>query len=99
MDLFDTSHTLSISSNYYELVIIDDYSRFIWTLFIVTKDHAFTTFKQLAKVFQNENNYNIFAIKSDHGGEFQNYRFERYCNKHGIKHNFLLQELLSKMEL
>jgi len=24
----------------------------------------------------------------DHGGEFGNERFENFCNKHGIKHNF-----------
>jgi len=69
-------------------VVVDDYSIFTWTLFIVTKDHAFTTFKQLAKVLQNKNNCNISVIKYDHGREFQNDRFERFCNKHGIQHNF-----------
>jgi len=88
MDLFGPSPTMSIGGNYYELVIVDDYCRFTWTLFIVAKDHAFTSFKQLAKVLKNENNCHIFVIKFDHGGEFQNERFEHFCNKHGIKHNF-----------
>jgi len=27
-------------------------------------------------------------IRSDHGGEFQNAKFERFCEKHGISHSF-----------
>jgi len=30
----------------------------------------------------------ISTIKSDHGGKFQNERFDKFCDKHGIKHNF-----------
>jgi len=57
-------------------------------LFIVSKNHAFTAFKHLAKVLESENNCHISSIKSDHGGEFENEGFENFCNKHGIKHNF-----------
>jgi len=28
------------------------------------------------------------SIRSDHGGEFQNEKFEHFCKKHGIYHNF-----------
>jgi len=52
------------------------------------KDHAFTAFKHLARVLENENNCHITSIKSDHGGEFENKRFECFCNKNDIKHNF-----------
>ena len=68
-------------------MIVDDFSRFTWTLFIVMKDHAFSAFKRLAKVIQNEKNYTIAAIKIDHGGEFQNERSKIFCEKIGIKHN------------
>ena len=37
---------------------------------------------------QNEKGCRISIIKSDHGGEFQNERFDKFCEKHGIKHNF-----------
>jgi len=40
MNLFGPSRTMSLEGNYYGLVIVDDYSRFIWTLFIATKDEA-----------------------------------------------------------
>jgi len=88
MDLFGPSRTKSLGGNYYGLVIIDDYSRFTWTLFIPTKDNAYLAFKKLAKVIQNEKGCRISTIKSDHGGEFQNERFEKFCEKQGIKDNF-----------
>ena len=69
-------------------MIVDDYSRFTWTLFITTKDNAYLAFKKFAKVIQNEKECRISTIKSDHGGEFQNERFDKFCEKHGIKHNF-----------
>jgi len=37
MDFFEPSKTMSIGGNYYGLVIVDDLSRFTWTLFIVSK--------------------------------------------------------------
>jgi len=42
----------------------------------------------LLKFWKNENNCHISSIKSDHRDEFQNERFENFCNKHDIKHNF-----------
>jgi len=79
---------MSIGGNFYGLVIVDDYSRFTWTLFISSKDRTYHMFKNFAKVVQNEKNNNIVSIKSDHGGEFQNEKFNRFCSKLGIKHNF-----------
>jgi len=49
MDLFGPSRTKSLGGNYYGLVIVDDYSRFTWTLFIATKDNAYLTFKKLPR--------------------------------------------------
>jgi len=89
IDFFGPSRTMSLGYNYHGLVVIDDYSSFTWTLFIATKDEAYHAFKRFAKVIQNEKNCGISAIKSDHGGEFQNARFDKFCSKFGIKHNFL----------
>jgi len=50
--LFGPSRTLSLGGNYYGLVVVDDYSRFTWTLFIATKDEAYHAFKRLAKVIR-----------------------------------------------
>ena len=88
MDLFGPSRTMSFGGNYYALVIVDDYSRYTWTLFLTNKNDAFRAFKKLAKLIQNEKNLNIASIRSDHGGEFQNKFFENFCEENGIEHNF-----------
>ena len=80
---------MSLSGNFYALVILDDYSRFTWILFLAAKNDKFHAFKRLAKVLENEKSFKIVSIRSDHGGKFQNEKFEHFWEKHGIKHNFL----------
>ena len=88
MDLFGPSRTMSLGANLYSLVIVDDFSRYTWTLFLAAKNETFHAFKRLAKMLENEKSSKIVSIRSDHGGKFQNERFEHFCEKHGIKHNF-----------
>jgi len=52
MDLFGPSRKMSFGGNYYALVIVDDYSRFTWTLFLAHKRDAFHASKKLAKIIQ-----------------------------------------------
>ena len=54
MDLFGPSRTRSFGGNIYALVIVDDFSRYSWTLFLVHKNDAFKAFKRYAKQVQNE---------------------------------------------
>ena len=88
MDLFGPSRTRSFGGNVYALVIVDDFSRYTWTLFLVQKNDAFKAFKKYAKQIQNEKSISIASIRSDHGGEFQNSSFEDFCEEHGISHDF-----------
>ncbi|KAK2364610.1 cysteine-rich RECEPTOR kinase [Trifolium repens] len=88
MDLFGPSRTKSLGGNYYGLVIVDDYSRFCWTLFLSSKSDTLSAFKQFAKMIQNKLYLKIISIRSDHGGEFENNNFDKFCSRHGIEHNF-----------
>jgi len=88
MNLFGPSRIVSLAGNFYALVIIDDFSRYTWTLFLASKNDAYKAFKKLAKVLQNQNGNSIKQIHSDHGGEFQNAKFDRFCEKHGIIHSY-----------
>jgi len=47
-------------------VIVDEFSRYAWTLFIAAKNDVYDAFKKLAKVLQNENSCSIKSIRSDH---------------------------------
>ena len=88
MDLFSPSRTMSLGGNLYVLFIVDDFSRYTWTLFLAAKNDTFHAFKRLSKMLENEKSSKIVFIRSDHGGEFQNERFEHFYEMHGIKHNF-----------
>ena len=41
-----------------------------------------------SRSLQNTKNNDIGSIRSDHGGEFQNEKFSKFCEKMGILHNF-----------
>jgi transposase InsO family protein len=45
-------------------------------------------FKELCTQLQREKGCGIVRIRSDHGTEFENSRFDEYCTEKGIKHEF-----------
>jgi len=45
MDLFGLTRTASIGGKRYAFVIIDDFSRFTWVMFLIHKNEAFTNFE------------------------------------------------------
>ena len=58
-------------------------------MFLAHKNDAFHEFSKLCRKIQNEKGFTISCIRRDHGREFENVDFESFCDKHGIKHNFL----------
>ena len=89
IDLFRPSRIASLGGKYYAFVIVDNFSRFIWVLFLAYKDDVLKAFTTFCKNEQNEKGYTITSIRSDHGGEFDNNTLESFCNKCGFEHNFL----------
>ena len=57
-------------------------------MFLASKQDAFDAFVVLAKKVQNERDLKITAIRTDHGGEFENHSFSELCEQNGIEHNF-----------
>ena len=88
MDLLGPTRTTSLGGKRYALVIVDDFSRYTWVLFLATKDETFKVFKTFYKRITNLKDQTIVSIRSDHGSEFENQKFELFCSKHGIGHNF-----------
>ena len=88
LDLFRPTRTTSLDGKKYGLVIIDDFSKFTWVIFLVRKDEACEAFKKFSKRVQNEKGFCIYTIRSNHGGEFKNHSFEKFCNENDISHNF-----------
>ena len=88
MDLCGPMRVLSRGGKRYVFLIVDEYSRFTWTLFLATKDETFTMFEMFAKLVQKKFNKEIISIRSDHGLEFENSQFLKFCITNGIEHNF-----------
>ena len=68
--------------------MVDDFSRYVWNIFLSSKDKTFEEFVCLIKRLQNKVNVNLACIRTDHGTEFDNFAFIEYCREHGVDHNF-----------
>jgi transposase InsO family protein len=88
MDLFDTIAYISIGDNKYGLVIIDDYSHFIWVFYLQDKSETQDVLKKFLKRAQNEFDVKVKKIRSDNDTEFKNTQIEDYLDEEGIKHDF-----------
>ena len=88
MDLLGPSRTPSLRGKSYAYVIVDDFSTYIWVLFLSQKNKAFYEFSKFCNKVQNEKGFVTTCIRSDHGREFENVDFENYCNENGIDHIF-----------
>ena len=56
----------------YVLVVVDDFSKYIWVRFPHEKSYAYTTFRALCLQLQLEKDLNVIRIRSNHGREFDN---------------------------
>jgi transposase InsO family protein len=88
MDLFGPTTYRSIGGNSYDLVVVDDYSRYTWVFLLSDKLNVFSTFKGFAKRAKNNFDLKIKKIRSDNGSEFKNSKIEDYCDEKGVKHEF-----------
>lgn len=88
MDLFRPTHYKSMRGNLYCLVIVDDFTGYTWTFFLMDKSQASDIFRKFARRAKNEFKANIIKIRSDNGIEFKNTIVVEYCDKKGIKHEF-----------
>ena len=78
MDLIGPSKIRSHSGNYYVFVIVDNYLRYTWTLFLTNKSDTFQDFIKLVKIIQNKNGSTFVSLRNDCGGEFGNHDFTHF---------------------
>ena len=88
MDLFGSSRIISLEGKVYGLVIVDDYSRFTWVLFLSHKKDTLSAFSKLYRQILNKKNLRTVKIRSDHSTKFENQDFEKFCIENRIDHNF-----------
>ena len=88
VDLMGPTKTESMGRKSYIMVVVNDFSRYSWVEFLREKSKACEKMEKLCKKLQNEKGVPIAKIRSDHGKEFKNARFEAFCKEHGIKKKF-----------
>jgi transposase InsO family protein len=84
MDTIDPSRVRFMGGKWYVLIVVDDYSRYSWVFFLVSKVEVFEHFRSLALRLNNEHPNCLKAIHSDNKTEFRNASFNEFCLKHDI---------------
>ena len=76
----------SSTGAWYFLLLMDDYSRFVWIYLLLTKDQVYSTFVQFKTLVENQFQTTIKCLQTDHGGKFT--ALTRFLSLHGILHRF-----------
>ena len=95
-DLCGPMSTEFLSGASYMMLIIDNFSRYIWASFMKTKDLAFTSFKDWRVKVKNPFEHKVKALHTDRGGEFLSKEFDRYLADHDIWHQLSTAHTLSQ---
>ena len=88
VDLMSPTRTKSLGGKRYIMVVVDDFSKYTWVEFLRENSKACEKMEKLCKRLQNEKEVPIAKIRSDHRKEFENVKFETFCNENGIKKEF-----------
>ena len=88
MDLFGPVNIMSMSKKKYALVIVDDYSKYTWVLFLHSKDETPQMVVDHLKLIELDSKFPVRAIRSDNGTEFRNATLNDYCADKGISRQY-----------
>ncbi|GJV48923.1 retrovirus-related pol polyprotein from transposon TNT 1-94 [Tanacetum coccineum] len=86
MDLCGPMRVTSINGKKYILVIVDDYSRYTWTLFLRSKDETPEVLKDFLTMIQRNLQAQVITVRTDRGTEFLNKTLHAYFKEEGIEH-------------
>ncbi|GJT99795.1 retrovirus-related pol polyprotein from transposon TNT 1-94 [Tanacetum coccineum] len=86
MDLCGPMRVASINGKKYILVIVDDYSRYTWTLFYDYKDETPEVIKDFLTMIQRNLQAQVISVRTDRGSEFLNKTLHAYFKEEGIEH-------------
>ncbi|GJT02001.1 retrovirus-related pol polyprotein from transposon TNT 1-94 [Tanacetum coccineum] len=76
----------SINGKKYILVIVDDYSRYTWTLFLHSKDETPEVLKDFLIMIQRNLQALVIFVRTDRGTEFLKKTLNAFFKEEGIEH-------------
>nr|KAJ0190081.1 hypothetical protein LSAT_V11C800430260 [Lactuca sativa] len=88
MDLFGPIPVRSLGGNKYTLVVVDEFTRFTWVIFLKKKSQAAQEIISLIRKNETLTGLKVKQLRSDHGTEFRNSTLEEFCDHKGIGQNF-----------
>ncbi|GJT71956.1 retrovirus-related pol polyprotein from transposon TNT 1-94 [Tanacetum coccineum] len=86
MDLCGPMQVASISGKKYILVIVYDYSRYTWTLFLRSKDETPEVLKDFLTMIQRNLQALVISVRTDRGTKFLNKTLHAFFKEEGIEH-------------
>jgi len=88
MDLFGPVNVQTRSGKRYTLVIVDEFSRFSWVIFLRSKSDAASEIISFIKQVELKYKHKVCQLRSDNGTEFRNSLLESFCEETGVSQNF-----------
>nr|GEU63379.1 retrotransposon protein, putative, unclassified [Tanacetum cinerariifolium] len=86
MDLCGPMRVASINEKKYILVIVDDYSRYTWTLFLRSKDETPKVLKEFLTMIQRNLQAQVITVRTDRGTKFLNKTLNTFFKEEGFEH-------------
>ncbi|GJR41129.1 retrovirus-related pol polyprotein from transposon TNT 1-94 [Tanacetum coccineum] len=99
MDLCGPMRVEKINGNEYILVIVDDYSRFMWVKFLRSKDEAPKVIIKCLKQIQVRFNATVRNVHTDNGTKFVNQTLKDYYENVGILHQTSVARTLQQNDV
>ena len=88
MDLFGPVNVMSMSKKRYAILIVDEYSKYTWVLFLHSKDETPQMVIDHVKLIELDSKYPVRVIRSDNGTEFKNIVLNDFCDDKGITRQY-----------
>nr|GEW17274.1 hypothetical protein [Tanacetum cinerariifolium] len=85
MDLCGLMRVASINEKKYILVIVDDYSRYTWTLFLHSNDETPEVLKEFLIMIQRNIQALVITVRTDRGTKFLNKTLNAFFKEEGIE--------------
>lgn len=85
LDVFGPIKQASISDAKYMVTFIDDFSRFVWVLFMKEKSETLSKFKEFKEKVESELRKSIWCLRINNEREYVSREFDTYLNEHKIR--------------
>jgi transposase InsO family protein len=80
-----TNHPCNPKCNSYFLLLVDDYTRYMWVVLLSCKNSTADAIKRVQVATEGKSGNLLGALRTDHGGEFIAAHFKDYCAELGVR--------------